>query len=142
MGFLLLRGAGRAKTERNQVLIQTGYDYNVNKLVSILKRMTDDRTVTEKRTSTKGAYLAGIDEDEPLMSEDGEAESVVCDAMANLPGIDGDGTPDGQEPADDGKRILTEVEALDCLAAIVPPPTKPRTWGEARRTVADKKTNR
>eukprot|EP00959_Pyramimonas_sp_CCMP1952_P261563 5468912-Pyramimonas_sp.AAC.1 len=62
--------------------------------------------------------------------------------MANLLGIDDDGTPDGQEPADDGERILTEVEALDCLAPIAPQPTKPRTWGEARKIVADKKTNR
>eukprot|EP00959_Pyramimonas_sp_CCMP1952_P269279 5629502-Pyramimonas_sp.AAC.1 len=133
MGFLLLRGAGLAKTEGNQVLIQTGYDYNVNKLVSILKRMTDDNTVIGKSTPTKGAYLAGTDEDEPQMSEDGDAESAVYDAMANLLGIDDDGTPDGQETTDDGERILTEVEALDCLAAIAPPPTKPRTWGEARK---------
>ncbi|CAK0909173.1 unnamed protein product, partial [Prorocentrum cordatum] len=131
-----------AETFQQLVLIQTGYDYNVNRFVSILKRMADDSTVTEKSAPTKGAYLAGIDEDEPLMSEGGDTESAVCDAMANLLGIDDDGTPGGQEPADDGERILTEVEALDCLAAIVPPPTKPRTWGEARKIVADKKTNR
>ena len=40
-GFLLLRGAGLAKAERNEVFSRTGYDYNVIKLVIALK--ADDR---------------------------------------------------------------------------------------------------
>ena len=77
-----------AQTECNQVLIQTGYDYNVNKLASILKRTTDDSTVTERSTPTKAAILAGIDEEELPTSEEGETDNSVYDAMANLLGIE------------------------------------------------------
>ncbi|CAK0794430.1 unnamed protein product, partial [Prorocentrum cordatum] len=125
MGFLLLRGAGLAKTERNQVLIQTGYDYDVNKLVAILKRMTDDNTVTEKTSTTRAAsYMAGVREEEP--QEDTEVEgddNPIYDAMANLLGIDDDKEPD--DKLENGE-ALTEAEALDCLAALVGPSPKPR----------------
>ncbi|CAK0820984.1 unnamed protein product, partial [Prorocentrum cordatum] len=141
MGFLLLRGAGLAKTERNQVLIQTGYDYDVNKLVAILKRMTGDNAVTEKTSTTRTAsYLAGIREEEPQeATEDKDEDNPIYDAMANLLGIDDDKEPDDKLESGEA---LTEAEALDCLAALVGPPPKPRTWGEARKIVADKKTNR
>ncbi|CAK0875279.1 unnamed protein product, partial [Prorocentrum cordatum] len=141
MGFLLLRGAGMAKTERNQVPSQTGYDYGVNKLVAILKRMTDDHTVTEKTSTTRtAAYLAGVTEEEPQEATEGEDEdNPIYDAMANLLGIDDDKEPD--DKLENGE-ALTGAEALDCLAALVGPPPKPRTWGEARKIVADKKTNR
>ena len=61
-GILLLREAGSANAERKQMLIQPGYDCSVNDLVTILKRMTDDVSITEGTSATnpKTAFLAGI----------------------------------------------------------------------------------
>ncbi|CAK0805749.1 unnamed protein product, partial [Prorocentrum cordatum] len=142
MGFLLLRGAGLAKTMRNQVPIQTGCDYDVNKLVVILKRMTDDNTVTEKTISTRtGSYLAGLKEEEPQNGkEDEDEDNPIYDAMANLRGID-DGNQEPDDKFENGQ-TLKETEALDCLAALLGPPPKPRMWGGPRTIVADEKTNR
>ena len=98
--------------------------------------------MTERSTPTKAAYLAGIDEEELPTSEEGETDNLVYDAMANLLGKEKVEARGGQEAHTDSERTLMEAEALDCLATIVQPPPKPRTWGEARRIVADKKTNR
>ena len=138
MGLLLLRGAGLAKTERDQVLIHMGCDYNVSQLVSVVKRVTDESSATVRSTPVKASYLAGLDEDEPLPSEKGEADDFTFDAMATLHGIEDDEAQDSQVQEGDGE-ILSEAEALDCLAAIGPPPPKPRARGEARGIVADRK---
>eukprot|EP00959_Pyramimonas_sp_CCMP1952_P024142 506699-Pyramimonas_sp.AAC.1 len=61
--------------------------------------------------------------------------------MANQLGIESDGETGADEKPHDEK-ILTETEALDCLAALVARPRKPRTWGEAGKTAAYQKTNR
>ena len=41
-GYLLSRGSLPVHSESDQVLQQSGYDYEVSKLTAILKRMADD----------------------------------------------------------------------------------------------------
>ena len=56
--------------------------------------------------------------------------------MADLLGVNDEDARGDLERADNGE-ILAETEALDCLAAIAPPPPKPRSRGEARRIASD-----
>ena len=94
------------------MLIQTGYDYGVNKLVQILKRMTDDSNVQNDSSHAKQAFMAGTLGDDEDLDE-------VHDAMAALLGDDSS----EEEP-------ISEDEALACLAALTehpPPPTPKRS---------------
>ena len=90
-GILLLREAGSANAERKQMLIQPGYDCSVNDLVTILKRMTDDVSITEGTSATnpKTAFLAGIRKEKKSETANRTTEKdLIHDTMANIPGIE------------------------------------------------------
>eukprot|EP00959_Pyramimonas_sp_CCMP1952_P365280 7649995-Pyramimonas_sp.AAC.1 len=89
--------------------------------------MTDDNTIAEKTTSTRTVpYLDKVQDQEPQegIVDDGK-DNPIYDAMANLLGIDDDSQESGDK-LENGE-TLTETEALDCLAALIGLPPKPRT---------------
>ena len=58
MGFLLLRGAGISAPERNALLAQTNYDFHVDKVVPLLKKMAEDYTRGSSGTAVAQSMVA------------------------------------------------------------------------------------
>jgi hypothetical protein len=155
-GYLLMRGAGLHKGQRDQTMMKTNFDFSWQSVAPLPKRISEDKgggnqasafvaaaVVSRGDHEEESAASAGVlDLDEGEDIEGDVVQAAIAAAIdAALGDFDmeeiGDGPPDFH---DDGRSMLSPAECVTCSAAIVT--EEPRRWDEARELINEKNRNR